>query len=287
MVSLQYKIKTGRKLNLKNPQRFTEKLQWYKLNYYNPEMIKCVDKGDVRDFVSEKGLEETLIPCCGIYDHTEDIDWSLLPKQFVVKDTLGSGGSSVIIVKDKDSADIESIKEQATKWTKTNAHVKGGGREWPYYSGKNHRIIIEEYINSDPDKGGLIDYKFFCFNGEPQYIYVITDRKLGESACFGIYDAKFNLLDAYRVDEKRPERCMEKPKEFENMMAVARKLSQGFPEVRIDLYNVDGKILFGEMTFWDGSGYMTFEPDEFDYVMGRAFKINNKGASVVASSQLI
>ena len=273
MISIQYKMKTGRKLNLKEPKRFTEKLQWYKLNYRNSEMIRCVDKADARDYVKDKGLEDILIPCIGVYDKADDVDWAKLPDQFVMKDTLGMGGASVVIVKDKNEQNIDKLKEQAKKWTDAKAHIKSGGREWPYYSGKNHRIIIEKYIESDPSKGGLIDYKYFCFNGEPKFIYVITDRKVGEKACFGIYDSDFNLLDAYRADEKRPERHMEKPKEFEEMMNIARKLSAGFPEARIDLYDVDGKVLFGEITFWDGSGYMTFDPDEFDYTMGDAFAI--------------
>lgn len=273
MISLQYRMKTGRNLNLKNPKRFTEKLQWYKLNYHNPEMIRCVDKADVRDYVRDKGLEDILIPCLGVYDKVEDVDWQVLPKQFVIKDTLGMGGASVVIVKDKFSLNIDTLKEHAKKWIDTKAHVKSGGREWPYYSGKNHRIIVEKYIEADPNKGGLIDYKFFCFNGDPKFIYVITDRKVGEKACLGIYDTDFNLLEAYRSDERRPERHMEKPKEFEDMMNIARKLSTGFPEARIDLYDVEGKILFGEITFWDGSGYMTFEPDEFDYKIGEEFAI--------------
>jgi hypothetical protein len=273
MISLQYKIKTGRKLDLQHPKRFTEKLQFYKLYYRNPEMIRCVDKADVRAYVEEKGLREILIPCVGVFENEKDIDWERLPNKFVIKDTLGMGGASVVIVKDKKTIDLYSLKKQVHGWLSANAHIKSGGREWPYYSGKNHRVIIEEYIESDPDKGGLIDYKIFCFNGEPKYLYVITDRNVGEKACLGIYDADFNMLEAYRRDEKRPDRKVDKPKEFDEMIEIAKNLSSGFPEARIDLYNVEGRILFGEITYWDGSGYMTFEPDEFDLQMGEAFNL--------------
>ena len=211
MIKLQYRIKTGRRLNLKDPQRFTEKLQWYKLYYRNEDMIRCVDKADVRDFVKERGLEEILIPCIGVYENPNDINWDELPNSFVIKDTLGMGGSSVIIVKDKKSTDLNGIKTEIQKWVKVNAHVKSGGREWPYYSGKNHRVIIEEYLESDTEKGGLIDYKFFCFKGDPTYLYVITDRKVGEKACFGIYDSDFNQINAYRTDEKKPQIELKKP----------------------------------------------------------------------------
>ncbi len=272
MVSIQYRIKTGRKLNLKNPQRFTEKLQCYKLFYRNADMIRCVDKADVRDYVAERNLEKILIPSLGVYESASDIDWDNLPDSFVMKDTLGMGGASVAVVKNKAAADLESLRKMAKEWTAQKAHVRNGGREWPYYSGKEHRIIFEKYIDSEVESGGLIDYKFFCFDGEPEYLYVITDREIGGKASFGIYDADFNLLNVYRTDEKRPERKVEKPVGYEEMKNVARRLSDGFPEARIDLYNVDGKILFGEITFWDGSGYMQFDPDDFDFIMGKAFK---------------
>ena len=271
MIKLQYRLKMGRKLDLKNPKRFTEKLQWYKLNYKNPLMIRCVDKYDVREYVKSKGLEDILIPCYGVYDSADDIDWDSLPNQFVMKDTLGGGGNSVIIVKDKKKEDIGELKRKATEWTKIKAHVKSDGREWPYYSGKNHRIIIEKYIDSDPSKGGLIDYKYFCFNGTPTWIYIIADRIIGKGGGFGIYDATFEKQEVIREDERPLERVIKKPLTFELMKEISAKLSDGFPEARIDLYEVDGEVKFGEITFFDGSGYMTFNPDSFDEKFGDAF----------------
>ena len=116
-----------------------------------------------------------------------------------------------------------------------------------------------------------MDYKFFCFNGVPKYLYVVTDRKPGEYAFFGVYDIDFNKLPVYRCDERRQEKTVPKPKNYEKMVEVARKLSEDFPEVRVDLYNIDGKIYFGELTFYDGSGYFHYDPDEFDFEMGRCF----------------
>lgn len=281
MVKIQYYIKTGRRLNLKNPRRFSEKLQWYKLYYKDACMVACVDKYDVRNYVRKNGLEDILIPCYGVYDDVNDIDWDSLPNEFVMKDTLGGGGTSVLIVRDKKSEDIEELKRIAKEWTTQNYRKPSGGREWPYYSGKPHRIIIEELIKSKAEnmdarlnvKNELTEYKFFCFNGTPTMLYVIEDRKIGNSAALGIYDISFRRLNVFREDEKPLKRIIKKPDGFEKMKEVASKLSKDFPEVRIDLYYIDGKIKFGEMTFYDGSGYLSFNPDKFDLYLGKKFDL--------------
>lgn len=274
MIKMQYRIKTGHRLDLKNPQRFTEKLQWYKLNYKNPDMIRCVDKYDVREYVKEKGLKDILIPCLGVYENEAEIQWESLPKSFVIKDTLGVGGASVIIVEDKNTIDFVALKKTLNEWTSINPHIRDGGREWPYYNGKKHRIIIEHFLESDKDKGGLVDYKFFCFNGIPTWMYIISDRELGQPSQFGIYDMNFIKQDVQRDDEKPQSRVFTRPNSFEKMKQISSVLSKDFPEARIDLYDVNGKIRFGEITFFDGSGYMTFTPDSFDYEMGKAFILN-------------
>lgn len=276
MLKIQYRIKTGRKLNLKNPQRFTEKLQWYKLNYKNPLMIQCVDKYDVREYVKSKGLESILVPCYGVYDSVDEINWDALPDQFVMKDTLAGGGISVEIIKDKKTADIEALKEKCRKWTSTKAHVKGGGREWPYYSGKNHRIIIEKFIQCGD--GDLPDYKFFCFDGQCLYSYVKKDyAKSHDDGKLAFFDKDKKQLDA------KMDYCLKLcdkvalPNEYDVMLNIAEKLSEEFPHARIDLYDVDGKIYFGEVTFYNASGYMKFEPDKFDKTLGEPFKIPRGG----------
>lgn len=276
MLRLQYFVKTGHYLNLKKPERFTEKLQWYKLYYKNPLMIQCVDKYDVREYVKSKGLEKILIPCYGVYDSLDSIEWDILPEKFVIKDTLGGGGNAVIIVKNKKEEEVNSIKTQISNWLSVNAHKRTGGREWPYYSGKKHRIIIEEYIEPQNKEEQLIEYKFFCFNGKPKWLYVLIDRNFGVGVKLGIFNADFTRIDAERVDEISLDKEIKKPENFEEMKLVSSKLSSDFPEARIDLYNINGEIKFGEITFYDGSGYMKFDPDEFDFTLGKDFILPKK-----------
>lgn len=271
MLQIQYKIKLRRKLNLKNPQRYTEKLQWYKLYYRDPLMAQCVDKYEVRKYVADKGYASILNELYGVYDDPKTVDFAKLPNQFVLKDTLGGGGNSVIICKDKGCLNISETIKKMTEWIKP-VNGKHPGREWVYDQGKN-RIIIEKHIPSDPDKGGLIDYKFFCFNGKAAYVYGIADRKVGQKVGVGIFTSDFELLPYTRLDEKPLERSLEKPANYEDLLACAEKLAAPFPHARIDLYDQDGKILFGEITFFDGSGYMKFGPDEFDFIMGKAFEL--------------
>ncbi len=269
IVSLQYRLKTKRKLNLEHPKRYTEKLQWYKLYYKDPLMGKCADKYEVRNYVVSKGCSNILVPILGIYNSAHDINFDTLPNSFVLKDTLGGGGNSVIIVKDKSKENFDKIRNQIQKWIK-KTKGKHPGREW-VYDNKQNRIIIEEYLESNENEGGLIDYKFFCFNGKVEYVYGIADRTLGSAIGLGIFDSNFNLLPYKRVDENSLARIIEKPKNYEQMVKYAEVLSKDFPHARIDLYNQKGKIYFGEITFFDGSGYMCFEPDDFDYIIGDKF----------------
>ena len=269
MIRLQYRIKTGRILNLNNPTRYTEKMQYLKLHYKTPLVVKCTDKYDVRQYVEACGYGKILNHCYGVYESSDDIDFNKLPTRFVLKDTLGSAAQQIIIVKDKSVIDRKDIRNTLDSWTKENHRIKDGGREWAYYSGKPHRIIVEDYIESNPLEGGLIDYKIFCFNGIAKYMYVICDRKMGSGAGLGIYDINFNKLPYYRADEQILKRDIKKPSNIKEMIEIAEDLSKPFPYVRVDLYNVNNHIIFGELSFYDGSGYMTFEPDDFDYILGK------------------
>ena len=270
MIRLQYFIKMGFPLSLKKPRRFTEKLQWYKLYYKNPLMVKCVDKGDVRDFVKEKGLENILVPCYGVFDNPDSISWENLPQKFVMKDTLGGGGTKVVLVEDKLS-ELERLKRLAKYWTVPVSH-NYGGREWPYYCGKKHRVIIEERLDSENPLRGINDYKFFCFNGKVEFLYVMGNRALGKSVCVSIYDRYFNKLPVLRKGDEELKNA-EKPECFDEMLAYAEKLSEDFPHVRVDLYNIQGKIYFGEMTFFNASGYMKYDPDSFDLEIGQKWQL--------------
>ena len=275
MIRLQYFIKTGRHLNLNNPKRFTEKIQWYKLYYRDNKMIRCVDKYDVREYIKELKLEWILTDCFGVYNSPEQINISSLPNQFVLKDTLGGGGNSVVIVQNKSEIEIPALIKQMRDWVSVADSYIDDGREWPYYYGKRHRIIIEELLHTDSSEG-LIDYKFFCFNGRVNYIYVITDRELGKTISLGIFDRNFQQLNAYRADENKLTKKIDKPVNFDKMIQVSESISKNFPHARVDLYNIKGRIVFGEITFYDGSGYMQFDPDSFDFKLGEEFKLPDR-----------
>lgn len=269
MLELQYRIKTGRKLNLKNPERFTEKLQWYKLYYQNAEMHRCVDKFQVRDYVKNKGLEDILVDIYGHYADLEQIDFDTLPDQFVIKTTNGGGGRNVAIVTDKKKflASEDKAKLKAKPFLKNS-----GGREWAYY-GLEPGIIVEKLlVNNDNPAIGVNDYKMFCFNGEVECIVVDIDRYIDHKRNF--YDAQWNNLhvisDCGAIDRDVP-----MPENFEIMKQVAEKLSEDFPFVRVDLYNINGEIYFGELTFYPWSGYVQYTPDSFDFTLGNKFILPN------------
>lgn len=269
MLRLQYRIKTGRKLNLKNPKRFSEKLQWYKLNYRNPLMPRCVDKYDVRQYISEIGLGDTLATCYGVYGSTEAIDFDALPKSFVLKDTLGSGGNSVIVVENKDTADWDAIRSQMQAWVNSTTRAKNPGREW-VYDFRKHRIIAEEYLQDDK---GLTDYKFFCFDGKIACVYVIANRELGNHGELAIMDADFVRLPYQSTTQNVMSEDPVKPENYADMKRIVEVLSAPFPHVRVDMYSIDSEIVFGELTFFGASGYMTYRPDDFDFVLGDCFDL--------------
>lgn len=270
MIELQYFIKFGRRINFKKPQRFTEKLQLYKLYYRNPLMPICVDKIEVRKYINDLGLANILVPIIGAYDDPSSIDWNSLPDKFVIKDSQGGGGNSVIICKDKKNTNINSIILQVTEWINRKS-IKTGGREW-VYGRYPHRIIIEQLLEAETS---LIDYKFFVFNGSVSMCYVITDRKMGVSAKLGIFTPEMKRIQAYRYDEEPLDFDISKPDKWNEMIKIAEQIAKPFPEARIDLYCVNSNIYFGEITFFDGSGYQRFVPDSFDFECGQLFDISS------------
>ena len=269
MIKFQYKISTGRKLNLKKPKRFTEKIQWYKLYYRDALITQCSDKFGVREYIKSKGYEDTLVPLYCVYDNAEQINFEDLPTRFVLKITNGSHTN--ILCEDKSDLDICETKATLNNWLITCTGKSG--REWGYYNIKP-RIICEKYLEKD-NNNDLIDYKFFCFNGEPFCLYVIVERFLDDGIKLGIYDTNFNKLPYRRTDIRGLISDVEKPKNFDRMIEIAKALSKDFPHVRVDLYNIDGQIFFGELTFYDGSGYKGYVPDEFDTIMGDRFCLPN------------
>lgn len=264
MIYIQYYIATGRWLNLSNPIRFTEKLQWYKLYYRNNLLTQCADKYLVREYIESKNLGNILVPLYGVYNDATEIDFTDLPESFVLKTTNGSHTN--ILCKDKSNLNINNTKDMLNKWlTQWAGKV---GREWAYYD-IEPKIICEEFL--DINTNNLDDYKFFCFNGEPYCLYVVIDRTAKDGIKLGIYDLEFNKLDYRRSDIEPITKKIDKPKNYDEMLNIARILSRDFPHVRVDLYNINGKIYFGELTFYDGSGYKGYMDDKFDFILGSKF----------------
>ncbi len=269
MLKIQYRIKLGRKLNLKSPQRFTEKLQWYKMHYRNPIMHQCVDKYAVRKFVKGRGLENTLVDLYGHYKSIRDVDFESLPNSFVIKTTHGGGGLNVVVCTDKSNLNLDEVREKLD-FKEKRVEYNGGGREWAYYGLKTGIVVEELLVNKDNPEAGVNDYKIFCYNGKPKFIVVDVDRYIGHKRNF--YDADWNNLYV-TSDCPASDREIEKPKNYDEMLKIAATLSKGFPYVRVDLYNIEGKIYFGEMTFYPWSGYVRYDPDEFDKDAGNHFKL--------------
>ena len=234
-LKLDYRRRINKKLNLKNPQTFNEKLQWLKLYDRNPEYTKMVDKYEAKKYVSDMIGEEYIIPTIGIYDKFEDINFDELPNEFVIKCTHDSGG--LVVCKDKEKLNLEEARIKINKSLKRNYYYSG--REWPYKNIKP-RIIIEKYM-VDESGTELKDYKFFCFNGEPKMLFIATDRP--DNTKFNFYDIEFNKLP-FKQHYPNFDKKIEKPKSFKQMIELAKKLSKNIPHVRVDFYDVNGKIYF-------------------------------------------
>lgn len=260
---LKYKFKkrVGYPLNLKNPQTFNEKLQWLKLYDRNPIYNKLVDKYEVKRIVADRIGEKYVIPTIGVWDNLEQIDFDLLPKQFVLKATHDSG--SYFICNDKDTFNIFDAKQKISKSLNHNFYYDG--REWPYKNIKP-RIIAEEFIGFFP-----LDYKFFVFGDKIDSVMVCKGREKGYPF-FYFYDMNWNRLYYQHKDLEKDDQ-IDKPDNLKEMINIVAELSQGFSHVRIDLYNVNGKVFFGEYTFFDQSGFDTDITYETDLMWGKKIKL--------------
>ena len=261
-IKWKYYLNFHQKLDLNNPQTFSEKLQWLKLYDQHEEYTKMVDKYEAKKYVASIIGDEYIIPTIGIYNSFDEIDFKKLPKQFVLKCTHNSGG--VFVCKEKDVFDIEGARKQVNKWLRKNPYWKN--REYPYKNVKP-RIIIEKYME---DESGyeLKDYKFFCFDGEAKCLFVASDRGVeGKETKFDFYDLEWNHLP-FTNGHPNSNKLMSKPENYEKMIEISERLSQGIPHVRVDLYNINGHIFFGELTFFHWSGLMPFNPSEWDYYLG-------------------
>lgn len=273
MLRIQYWLQVGRKLNLKSPKRFTEKIQLYKLKYRNPDMLRCTDKYEVRKYIEEKGFGEYFIPLVGVYNNVDEIDYAKLPNQFVAKTTDGGGGNQILICRDKNTQTEDFFKKKISSWMSARKVKKQAGREWAYENGYPRRIIIENLIGAE-EKGDVCDYKFYCFSGEPFYCQLIQGRTIEETIDF--YDMEWNHMPFYGLNPKcgPAAKPAAKPAAFDLMKSIAKDLSKDFPFVRVDLYSVKEGVFFGELTFYPASGYGVFTPDEWDFKLGELFEFN-------------
>lgn len=259
-LKVYFKLKMNENLDLKNPLTYNQKLQWLKLYDRNIDYTNMVDKYDAKIIVEKKLGGEYIISTLGIWNSFKDINFELLPNKFVLKTTHDSGG--VVICKDKLNFDKINARKIINKSLRNNFFYIG--REYPYKNVRP-RIIAEEFI-VDESGTELKDYKFFCFNGEPKFLFVASNRNIDTR--FDFFDTNFNHLEIKKNGYINAETPISKPKNFERMVEISRILSKNIPHIRIDLYNVNGKILFGEYTFTHWGGTVPFEPKEWDKIIG-------------------
>lgn len=267
-VKYQYKYITHHKCNLKNPTRYTEKLQYLRLYVYpkNQQVSDCAGRALVRDYVKENGYEDTLIPIYGIYDRFDDIDFNKLPDQFVMKCTHACAFN--FICYDKSKINKEELRKKFTKWLRTNYGKKTVEL---HYSHIKPQIIIEKLLQ---ENGKLpTEYKIHVFNGKAKSMYVVTSR--GIDIRYNNYYIDWTPFDGSQFNGwKKTDYPLEKPKNWDDMVKMAEKLAKPFPFVRVDLYSIDGKIYFSEMTFTPAKGTLILDDDQCDYEMGEWLDIS-------------
>lgn len=273
-LSLRYRFTMGHWIDWKNPKTFTEKIQWLKIYNRKPEYTTMVDKYAVKQYVADRIGEEYVIPTLGVWNRPEDIDWDSLPDRFVLKTTHGGGGGGVVICKDKSTFDRQAA---ITKLNESLASdIYSNLREWPY---KNvpRRIIAEKFMA--PQKSAapkdLPDYKFFCFNGEPKYCQIIRDRHTEEAIDFYDMDWKHQEFVGLNPVAHNGVTPVPRPEHLDNLVAICRKLAAEIPFVRVDLYVIDDKEYFGELTFYPASGFGRWTTEDADAKIGRLLSLKS------------
>lgn len=268
-IKMKYYINFNKELDLNKPQTLNEKLQWLKINDHKDIYTKMVDKYEAKKYVSKIIGSKYIINTLGIYDKFDDIDFENLPSKFVIKCTHDSGG--VVICRDKSQLDIKKIKKKINKSLKRNYYILG--REWPYKNVRP-RIIVEEYIDNN-DKT-IVDYKFQTFNGKVAYSFVCTNRD--QNVKYTFFDKEKKFINVRQCEADNDPKNVKLPENYDEMVKLAEILAKGITEVRVDFYSIKGKIYFGELTFFDSSGFGKFEPEEWDYKFGQMLdlsKVNN------------
>lgn len=266
---LKYKLVMNKNLDLHYPVTFNEKLQWLKLYDRNPLYTNLVDKFQVRNYIIKTIGEEYLIPLIGVWDNFEEIDFDELPEQFVLKCTHDSGG--LVICKDKSKLHVKAVRRKINKCLKRNYYYDH--REWPYKNVKP-KIICEKYM-ADESGTELKDYKFMCFNGKVKCSFICLNRISSNGLNVDFYDMDWKPMPFER-HYKRSGTVIAKPKNFDMMVKFSKKLSKDIPFVRVDFYEADGHLYFGELTFYPGSGYEEFTPESYDYLLGSWIRLPDK-----------
>lgn len=262
-VQIKYYLRKRKPLNLRQPKTFNEKLLWLKLYDHNPEYTTMVDKYEAKQYVSDRIGKEHIIPTLGVWNCFDDIDFETLPEQFVLKCTHDSGG--LVICRDKSTFDKKSARKKIEASLKTNYYYEG--REWPYKNVKP-RIIAEKYMEDGSSKN-LTDYKFYCFNGTPKYLYVSTGLENHATASISFLTLDWKFAPFGRSDYKPFTELPPKPTKFDEMLKIAARLSAGYKFLRVDLYQIENQIYFSEYTFYPCGGMMPFDPPEWDEELGK------------------
>lgn len=269
-LKLKYRARIGKSLNISTPVSFNEKLQWLKLYDRKPEYSIMVDKYLVRDYIADKIGEQYLIPLIGVWESQEDVEFSKLPNQFVIKCNHNSG-LGMYICTDKSKMDIKQVKVGLAQGLNQDYFLTG--REWPY-KGVARRIIAEQYLTSD--SGGLTDYKIHCFNGVAKFILVCRDRFSGNGLTEDFYSPQWEHMSVKRPNIPNASSPLTKPAKLNEMLVLAERLSENIPFLRVDFYYVNGRIFFSELTFFPASGFELFEPLVWDNIFGEWLQLPSK-----------
>lgn len=268
-LKLLYKRTLGRELKLNPPESFNEKIQWLKLHDRKPLYTQIVDKYEAKKYVANIIGGDYIIPTFGVWKKFDDVDFDSLPNEFVLKCTHDSGG--LVICRDKERLNIEEARRKINRSLARNYYWYG--REWPYKN-VEPRIIAEQYMQDDDSKANsLIDYKFYCFNGNPEFLYISKGLENHKTARISFVTLDWQFANYKRKDYQGFDVLPKKPKNFDKMIKVCKQLSQGFPFLRVDLYEINGRIYFSELTLSPCTGMMPFEHIEDDYKIGELLNI--------------
>lgn len=268
-LQMKFRLEMGQKLDLENPKTFNEKLQWLKLYNRKPEYTTMVDKYAVKEYVASIIGREHIIPTLGVWNSVDEIDWDSLPNQFVLKTTHGGGGGGVAICKDKATFDRAKARKILQK--SLDGDIYWNYREWPYKDVPK-RIIAEQFMSNNGKD--LEDYKIHCFNGEPKFILVCSNRYGKGAMIDDFYTPEWELMDVRRPGHPKSEKASKAPEQLKQMLELSRILSKDIPFLRTDFYIIQGKIYFGELTFFPASGMSKFEPQGWDYKIGEWLELH-------------